>query len=454
MKIKERKWFFIPLLLVLSLLACMLVACDASNDENQDICVVNFEKVGSEGKIDTYKITYSDGTSTTFTVTNGTDGTNGIDGIDGVGIYEVKKTSSEGMVDTYTIYFTDGSTATFTVTNGNSSTGDIITDDAFTYYPLDDGTLGIGGGSTKYLSSISIPSEYKGKTVTMIVADAFSNFTNLQEIAIPNTIKYIDDNAFYKCNALKSIAIPCGVIKIGEAAFSDCSSLTSVKLSDSVSQIEERAFSGCTNLQSVIFGKNITLIGDGVFSGCKTLKSIALPDSVMQIGNYAFSMCTNLQTIELGKNLDNIGLYVFSDCKSLNAINVSQANQKYVSSDGNLYDKTGCLIYYNYGKLAARQSLILTEGVTKIADGVFPGYFDFNLTELVLPDSLVEIGKFNEALFTVLVESEYSSQWYVDIDKTSMIYQLHPELDGASITSIPSSLTSLICEVVTLYKKI
>lgn len=49
---------------------------------------------------------------------NGTNGTNGTNGQDGVGIAKIEKTSSEGLVDTYTITLTNGQTSTFTVTNG------------------------------------------------------------------------------------------------------------------------------------------------------------------------------------------------------------------------------------------------------------------------------------------------------------------------------------------------
>lgn len=41
-------------------------------------------------------------------------------GKDGLGISKVEKTSTRDLVDTYTITLTDGSTATFTVTNGHS----------------------------------------------------------------------------------------------------------------------------------------------------------------------------------------------------------------------------------------------------------------------------------------------------------------------------------------------
>lgn len=42
-------------------------------------------------------------------------------GSGGVGISKIEKTSTEGLVDTYTITFTDESTSTFTVTNGKSA---------------------------------------------------------------------------------------------------------------------------------------------------------------------------------------------------------------------------------------------------------------------------------------------------------------------------------------------
>ena len=49
---------------------------------------------------------------------DGKDGTDGVDGKDGVGIVSIEKTSSDGLVDTYTITLSDGSTSVFTVNNG------------------------------------------------------------------------------------------------------------------------------------------------------------------------------------------------------------------------------------------------------------------------------------------------------------------------------------------------
>lgn len=106
--------------------------------------IESVEKTSSDGKTDTYTVTFTDGKTTTFTVTNGTDGSNGQDGKDGVdgapgkdgkdgingkdgkdgvngkdgnGISSIEKTT-EGSVDTYTVTYTNGDTYIFTVTNG------------------------------------------------------------------------------------------------------------------------------------------------------------------------------------------------------------------------------------------------------------------------------------------------------------------------------------------------
>lgn len=56
-----------------------------------------------------------------FVNLKGDTGASGADGADGVGISDIEKTSTAGLVDTYTITYTDGDTTTFDVTNGDSA---------------------------------------------------------------------------------------------------------------------------------------------------------------------------------------------------------------------------------------------------------------------------------------------------------------------------------------------
>lgn len=48
----------------------------------------------------------------------------------GTGISKIEKTATNGLIDTYTITLTDGTTSTFTVTNGTSGSADIVIDTA------------------------------------------------------------------------------------------------------------------------------------------------------------------------------------------------------------------------------------------------------------------------------------------------------------------------------------
>ena len=52
----------------------------------------------------------------------GEKGDPGVKGDTGNGIVSIEKTATQGLVDTYTITMTDGSTAEFTVTNGEGTT--------------------------------------------------------------------------------------------------------------------------------------------------------------------------------------------------------------------------------------------------------------------------------------------------------------------------------------------
>lgn len=77
-----------------------------------------------------YTVALSDSTSYDITCpkgakgdtgATGATGADGQDGADGVGIASITKTGTSGLVDTYTITYTDGTTSTFTVTNGSDA---------------------------------------------------------------------------------------------------------------------------------------------------------------------------------------------------------------------------------------------------------------------------------------------------------------------------------------------
>ena len=83
-------------------------ATGAKGDKGTDgRAITSVTKISTSGLVDTYKISFSDNTSTNFTVTNGSS------------IKSIAKTGTSGLTDTYTVTLTDGTTSTFTVKNGN-----------------------------------------------------------------------------------------------------------------------------------------------------------------------------------------------------------------------------------------------------------------------------------------------------------------------------------------------
>lgn len=79
----------------------------------------------------TLTLIFTDGTSVTTTSVRGEKGEQGVRGVQGVqgetgnGIASITKTGTVGLVDTYTITFTNGTTTTFEVTNGQDGSGNV-----------------------------------------------------------------------------------------------------------------------------------------------------------------------------------------------------------------------------------------------------------------------------------------------------------------------------------------
>lgn len=78
-------------------------------------------------------------------------GQDGADGEDGRGIVSVEKTGTQGLVDTYTITYTDGTTSTFEVTNGQSGGGGTSNYNELTNKPSINGVTLIGNKTSSDL---------------------------------------------------------------------------------------------------------------------------------------------------------------------------------------------------------------------------------------------------------------------------------------------------------------
>lgn len=115
------------------------------------------------------KFLRGDGTYAEIPTSAGEPGQDGIDGKDGNGIVSIEKTATKDLVDTYTITFTNGSTTSFNVTNGKNGDDANLSDaqiasavnDYLAEHPIDEGTNPLYDASGFTKSSIEIMSDMK-----------------------------------------------------------------------------------------------------------------------------------------------------------------------------------------------------------------------------------------------------------------------------------------------------
>ena len=175
-------------------------------------------------------------------------------------------------------------------------------------------------GDRNSVTSIVIPDMIDGLPVTEIGDYAFSGYSNLLTIKIPDTLKSLGAFAFYDCYRLTKIELPDSVTKIAAGVFSHCRTLTEIKIPVSIAKIYNGTFKGCEKLAQIKIPEGVTEIGNGAFRDCRNLKSIRLPRSVKKIGSSAFRSCKNLLTVELPASAE-IGKKAFANCHESLKIN-------------------------------------------------------------------------------------------------------------------------------------
>ena len=168
---------------------------------------------------------------------------------------------------------------------------------------------------------VKVALDLSGVTNLTAIEDwAFTSYSILTSVTIPDSVTSIGDYAFHNCSSLTSVTIPDSVTSIGEYAFSLCSSLTSVTIPGSVTTIAHSAFAWCSSLTSVIIEEGVKTIGDYAFSGCSSLTSVIIEEGVKTIGDYAFYKCSSLTSVTIPDSVTSIGNSAFSYCSSLTSV--------------------------------------------------------------------------------------------------------------------------------------
>lgn len=219
--------------------------------------------------------------------------------------------------------------------------------------------------------------------ITSIGAYAFAGLVNLTEVNIPKTVEIVE-----------------------KSAFSGCSNLEKLDL-DSVKTIERSAFKECVSLTELHLPDTLTFIGDS-FIGCTGLTDVTIPASVTLMKGQTFGECVNLSKVII----ENPRL----EC------------QKYS-------------YWYEIGPFNGAGvngiSIVLPEGMTKIPDGLCYGCIGMtSTTDIVIPDSITEIGKSAFSHCNNLESFEIPKKVTEIKEDTFAFCSSLKEIDFASVTTI------------------
>ncbi len=302
-------------------------------------------------------------------------------GKDGNGIVSIKKVSSDGDVDTYVVTFSDGGTFSFEVTNGSTTKIESISflkeqDGEYVYeVRLSDGScyefrLPIPeDGQTPYIGENG--NWWIGENDTGVLADPTADGRDPISDGLDFVVTSVNGTAGMVVSGYRGsdvdVVIPnyvglVPVIGIYREAFEENDEIRSVSLSKNTIYLEERVFSGCSGLSRVDFNEcELEEIPAYAFQNTAIVE-IELSPSIEKIGDYAFqydeitsinyenvkrfgASCLRSSTMlyyYLDDEVEEIGSYAFGD----NFVYIEAASKKdtfdHVTGDDEHYVAYGC----------------------------------------------------------------------------------------------------------------
>ena len=145
------------------------------------------------------------------------------------------------------------------------------------------------------------------------------------ELIVPNGVERIEPWAFSNCFYLNSIQLPETLLEFGnrpiplyttntgDYVMLNCLSLEELMIPNRVRWISDAALMGCTNLKKVVLPDSLTLIGCEAFRNDSCLIEMTLPENVDSIGRSAFWNCYKWAP-SLPKYLRCLGDMAFASC--------------------------------------------------------------------------------------------------------------------------------------------
>lgn len=241
--------------------------------------------------------------------------------------------------------------------------------------------------------------------VEKISKSAFISCEKLTSLAIPNTVKTVDEYAFNNCNNLNAVYINdleawCNIsfgsnpLQYAQKLYENDKEIIDLVIPNTVTSIGNGAFNGYKNLLSVTFPSSLISIGDHAFQDCKKLTSLSFPIKLTSIGIAAFSGCTNLSSLIIPPNLNTIGGDAFLDCFALTSVHISdlEAWCNITFENSLVYKASNPLKYAHHLILNGSEikHLVIPNSLSYIHSRTFIGCSD--IVSVDIPNNVTSIG--------------------------------------------------------------
>ncbi|MBQ7856579.1 MAG: leucine-rich repeat domain-containing protein [Alistipes sp.] len=140
----------------------------------------------------------------------------------------------------------------------------------------------------------------------------------------------------------------------------------------------------------IVCDGDITSIASDAFKGCTKLKSITLPSGLTLIQNKAFADCTSLENVAIHDGITSLGYGIFDNCTSLTDVHVDISNLADYCVENHTRKFVGNRHLYINGLEITE--LVIPDSVTEIGECAF--YECSGLTSVTIPDSVTSIGDY------------------------------------------------------------
>ncbi len=233
--------------------------------------------------------------------------------------------------------------------------------------------------------SVSIP-----VSVTNVGTDAFWNCKNLVSVTTPTHIKPLMELFPAVYDRLSEVSIAIGETMLVPYVFDGCAALEAVALPNTVDNIPEAAFRGCRALGQIDLPCIVTNVGREAFKDCTSISRVAFPENLRTLGVSACEGMVSLTRVEFPSGLTEVAQGAFTGCTQLARVEiptlVDWLTISFADAEANPLTQ-GAMLYVEGIPL---ERLVIPDGTTRLGNYVLTGYT--NLTTVVFPESLVEIG--------------------------------------------------------------